>query len=92
MIEIHNPVAYLLEEEQSVRMPLVLKDKKVGFLSNDKPNVDQLFDHMLKQFPDQFQTGSIMRLRKSIAGRPASAEILHKLGQEAEIVINGVAD
>lgn len=91
MIEVYNPATYM-EEKKVARMPLVLNDKRVGFLSNSKPNTDLLYNHMAKWLPSQFQTSSIISSLKANAAQPAPGEILEKLGQETEIVINGVGD
>ena len=91
MIEVRNPVTYV-EEEKAVRAPLVLRGKRVGLLNNSKPNVNLLFDHMREWLPDQFQTGPIARLMKANAAQPAHPDIIEKLSQEAEVVINAVGD
>ena len=91
MIEVCNPVTYV-EEKMAVRAPLVFKGKRVGLLNNSKPNVDLLFDHMAKQFPKQHQTGPIVRIMKPNAAQPASSDIIRKLSEEVEVVINAVGD
>lgn len=91
MIEVCNPATYV-EEEQAVRQPLIFKGKKVGFLSNGKPNVDLLYDYIARRLPDQFQTGSVYRTMKANAAEPASEEVIKKLCTEAEVVINAIGD
>ena len=91
MIEVYNPVTYL-KEEKVVPTPFALKGKRVGLLSNGKPNVDLLYDYMVKGLPDQFQTSSIIRLMKASAAQPAPADILKTLSKETEVVINAIGD
>ena len=91
MIEICNPASHV-KTEGAVRTPLVYKGKRVGLLNNSKPNVDLLFDFMAKQLPAQFQTGAVVRIMKANAAQAASPDILKKLSEEAEVVINAVGD
>ncbi len=91
MIEVYNPVTYV-KEEKFVPIPFDLKGKKVGLLSNGKPNVDLLYDHIAKGLPDQFQTSSIVRSMKASAAQPAPEDTLKKLSGQADVVINAVGD
>jgi hypothetical protein len=91
MIEVYNPVTYV-NEKKSVPIPFDLKGKRVGLLSNGKPNVDLLYDHIAKGLPSQFQTGSIIRSMKASSAQPAPEDILKKLSEQTEVVINAVGD
>lgn len=91
MVEFYNPVSSL-KEEKVVRTPFALKGKRVGLLSNSKPNVDLLYNYMAKGLLNQFQMSSTISLMKINAAQPAPTGILNKLSEETEVVINAIGD
>lgn len=91
MIKVYNPVSYL-EKKEKVLLPVAFQGKRVAFLSNNKPNVDLLFDQLQNLLLDQFKPASLTRIAKASAAHPAPASMLSELAEKAEVVINGVGD
>ena len=91
MIELCNPVTYI-KREKIASDPVGLTGKRVAFLSNNKPNVDLLFDNLVESVSAQFGPRSIIREKKATASLAAPETVLKRLVEEAEVVINGVGD
>ncbi len=86
-----NPAAHPPKEE-AVSAPFVLQGKRLAFLSNNKPNVDFLFDRLADLVLTRFRPASIVRAAKASSAHPAPEDLLNELAERAEIVINGVGD
>lgn len=91
MLEIYNPTVYLQGEKSAFSL-FDLRGKRVAFLSNNKPNVDLLFDYLAEPLSKQLGPKSLHRSFKANVSRPSPEGILQELTKEADLVINGVGD
>ena len=72
----------------------VIKGKglRIGTLDNSKSNADHLLAMLMDGLKGETEIASVVSLRKRSVSEPASAQILDRLAQEADVVISAMAD
>jgi len=65
---------------------------RLGVLDNSKANADHLLNLIIEGVKKEFKVDSVVVRRKPASSRPATAEMLDELAQEADLVISAMAD
>ena len=96
----HDAIISLLdptgEAESRPKRPLAprlfsLKGAVIGFLSNQKPNVNPFLDELGKILVDEYQVDRIINQFKLSQTQPADEKIINTLS-ECDAIVHGVAD
>lgn len=69
-----------------------LEGKRIGFLSNTKPNADKLFEAIEARLRERFKLGSVVMKAKPIAAGPAEQATYDALAREADVAIVAIGD
>ena len=69
-----------------------LGGQSVGFLWNNKPNGDLLFERLEKLLREKYEISDVVYRRKSTASIPAEESVLDELAGSVQAVIVGLAD
>ncbi len=69
-----------------------LGGQSVGFLWNNKPNGDLLFDRLEKLLREKYEITDVIHRRKPTASLPATDAVIDDLVESAQAVIVGLAD
>ena len=67
--------------------PNSLAGKRVGLLSNDKLNSEELLDAIYDVLADRFDVAAGYRLNKGDASRPANPEVLSDFSSEVDVAL-----
>ena len=78
--------------EQLTPRPESLDGLTVAFLSNNKPNVDYLFEVIEEELRARYPSVKTRRYAKQLASGPAPGELLDKIAAECSAAIVGVGD
>ena len=80
------------QETSLAPRPNDLNGAVLGFLNNSKHHVDTVFQVLERRITDTYYVKGTSHASKVTLSQPAPAEALQKLGREATVVINGIAD
>ena len=69
-----------------------LGGQSVGFLWNNKPNGDLLFQRLEKLLREKYEISDVIYRRKPTASLPAADSVIEELAESANAVIVGLAD
>ena len=69
-----------------------IRGKRIGFLWNNKPNGDILFQYLEDLLRTKYEISEVVYKQKPTASIPAKPEILDELTEECDIAIVGLAD
>ena len=69
-----------------------LGGQSVGFLWNNKPNGDLLFERLEKLLREKYEISDVVYRRKPTASIPAEESVLDELAGSVQAVIVGLAD
>ena len=69
-----------------------LGGQSVGFLWNNKPNGDLLFERLEKLLREKYEIADVIYRRKPTASLPATDSVLEELAGSVQAVIVGLAD
>ena len=69
-----------------------LGGQSVGFLWNNKPNGDLLFERLEKLLREKYEIADVIHRRKPTASLPATDSVLDELAGSVQAVIVGLAD
>ena len=69
-----------------------LGGQSIGFLWNNKPNGDLLFERLEKLLREKYEISDVVYRRKSTASIPAEESVLDELAGSVQAVIVGLAD
>lgn len=72
--------------------PATLAGKRVGFLSNTKPNVGALFAAIERRIRERYDVASIVHHAKTVAAVSAGAAILDAMARECDVAIVAIGD
>ncbi|RJP23293.1 MAG: hypothetical protein C4520_06500 [Candidatus Abyssobacteria bacterium SURF_5] len=92
-VEVLNPVGEVTAEKQTLAgRQKNLAGKTVVFFGNAKPNVNLLFDNLVKMFAAKYPATKTVRKGKENAAFAAPEEYLQEAADAADLVICGVGD
>ena len=69
-----------------------LGGQSIGFLWNNKPNGDLLFQRLEKLLREKYEIADVIHRRKPTASLPATDSVLDELAESVQAVIVGLAD
>lgn len=69
-----------------------MKGLKVAFFSNNKPNVDVLYDELCRLIAYAGDSADTVRVTKLSSAFPASKDDIEEATTEAQLAINGMGD
>ncbi len=69
-----------------------LEGRTLGILHNFKPNADLVLERIEERLRERFAIQAVVRRRKSNAASGAPPDMLAELGDQCDLVINGVGD
>ncbi|MCH7737063.1 MAG: hypothetical protein IH872_06645 [Chloroflexi bacterium] len=69
-----------------------LGGQSLGFLWNNKPNGDLLFERLEKLLREKYEIADVVHKRKPTASLPAEDSVLDELAGSVQAVIVGLAD
>ena len=69
-----------------------LGGQSIGFLWNNKPNGDLLFERLEKLLREKYEIADVIHRRKPTASLPATDSVLDELVESVQAVIVGLAD
>ena len=69
-----------------------LGGQSIGFLWNNKPNGDLLFERLEKLLREKYEIADVIYRRKPTASLPATDSVLEELAGSVQAVIVGLAD
>ena len=72
--------------------PATLAGKRVGFLSNTKPNAAQLIEAIESLLRRRFDIASVVHRAKPVAAVPAPDAMLDELARECDVAIVAIGD
>lgn len=72
--------------------PDTLVGKRIGFLSNTKPNTGLLFEAIEARLRERFDLATVVRKEKPIAAGPAVPATYDELARECDIAVVAVGD
>jgi len=72
--------------------PDTLAGKRVGFLSNTKPNAGLLFEAIEARLRERFDLAAVVRKEKPIAAGPAVQSTYEELARECDVAVVAVGD
>ncbi len=88
-----DPTAAPREMQQAMAPALDgLGGRSVGFLWNNKPNGDLLFERLEKLLREKYEITDVIHRRKPTASLPATDAVIDDLVESAQAVIVGLAD
>ncbi len=67
--------------------PDSLAGKRIGLLSNDKLNSEELLDAIYEVLADRFDVAAVHRQSKGDASRPARPEVLSDFSREVDVAL-----
>ncbi len=67
--------------------PETLAGKRIGLLSNDKLNAEQLLDAIYDVLADRFEVAPSHRVNKGNASRPAEPDLLKTFASEVDVAL-----
>jgi hypothetical protein len=92
-ITILSPVPEPAAAPATAAAAAVLPERiRLGILSNGKPNSAPLLDGVVEVLTADQRVRSVVRLDKGTAARGIPAQMLERLVQEADVVVNATAD
>ena len=74
------------------RLPMDLRDKRVGLLANGKPNSEELLTALGTLLRERYGVRETSLARKPNASRVAPQEILSRLADECDAVVTATGD
>lgn len=88
-----NPTAEMRVKERPLA-PRVdsLAGKRVGILWNGKPNADLLLDRIGEHLAERFGAVVAVRAVKPNVSAPAPPDVIQRLIQECDVVVNAIGD
>ena len=86
--EAPSPAATAVVNERRIEK----KGIRLGVLDNSKGNADHLLKFIVDSVKASVPVTSVVIQRKASVSLPATAEILDKLAEEADVVISAIAD
>jgi hypothetical protein len=86
--EAPSPAATAVVNERRIEK----KGIRLGVLDNSKGNADHLLKFIVDSVKASVPVTSVVIQRKASVSLPATAEILDKLAEEADVVISAMAD
>ena len=88
-----DPTAAPREMVQAMAPALVgLGGQSIGFLWNNKPNGDLLFERLEKLLREKYEISEVIHRRKPTASLPATELVIDELVASVQAVIVGLAD
>ena len=72
--------------------PSRLDGLRIGLLDNTKAPVDKIMDYLESLLRERIAGVTIFRITKKHPSLPAEPEVIEKLGQYSDVVINALGD
>ena len=86
--EVLDPTAtHSIATSGMAKRPESLAGMKIGLMSNDKLNAEELLDSIYDVLAERFEVSSSYRISKGDASRPASPEFLDDFSQEVDVAL-----
>jgi hypothetical protein len=84
--------AFPAKRLQVADRPRSLQGLRIGLLDNTKPPVDKIMQHLERRLRERIPGARPFYLSKKIMNQPAGPAVMDTLRQQADVVINGLAD
>jgi hypothetical protein len=72
--------------------PARLDGLRVGLLDNTKAPVDEIMEHLASRLRERVPGVSIFHIAKKHPSLPAEREVIERLAENADVVINALGD
>ncbi len=92
-IVVLNPTAEMRVQERPIAArPDSLAGKRLGVLWNGKPNADILLDRVAGLLAERFGVTVTVQTTKPNVSAPAPPDVIQRLIQECDVVVNAIGD
>jgi len=82
----------LIEKVRPAARPAFLEGIRLGLLDNTKPNSDKLLCQLEKRLHRKYPIGSFTHYRKHGSALPLEEDLIERMANECDFVVNAVPD
>ena len=77
---------------QAAARPQSLNNLRIGLLDNTKSPVDRMMEHLERRLGERLPEVEVFSISKMASGRPAGPDVMGKLVENCDVLINALAD